>query len=96
MVLDELSVPTENGEQLKHREVQLLLSLSEKTGFLRFGFFGRAKMALYGAKEDSPKQLHFGGSKVGGWVHSNRKPGAKTELPVKVSRIEQIPNSDNA
>jgi transposase len=27
MVLDELSVPTENGEQLKHRDVQLLLSL---------------------------------------------------------------------
>jgi hypothetical protein len=35
-------------------------------------------------RDGSRKTLHFGGSKVGGWVYHKSKLGAKMEIPAKM------------
>jgi hypothetical protein len=41
-------------------------------------------MGAWRGQETAPgKNLHFGGSKVGIWVYTDRHPGSKMEIPVK-------------
>jgi hypothetical protein len=64
---------------------------AEKAGFPGLGFSGRARFALGGARDGSQrKKSHFGGSKVGGWVYDDGKPGAKIKVPANNFGEEQI------
>jgi hypothetical protein len=70
---------------------------AEKTEFPGFGFSRYGSTGAWRSQEMAPgKNLHFGGSKVGGWVYHNWKLGAIMEIPDKnllLQRGSHIPKS---
>ena len=62
----------------------------EKTEFPDFGFSREGATGAWRSQETAPgENLHFGGSKVGGWVYHNWKLGAKMEILGRMPNFDQ-------
>jgi hypothetical protein len=68
------------GQEVRVGEV--FVECAEKTGFPGFGFSQQGSIGAWRSQKTAPgKNLHFGRSKVGGWVYTHRHLRSKMEIP---------------
>jgi hypothetical protein len=76
------------GQEVRVGEV--FAECAEKTGFPGFGFFRRGDNCALRGEDGSQRgkcnsqKMQLAGSKDGGWMYTDRHPGAKMEIPANV------------